>query len=67
MDKTTITLQSTKQALLAAATRIYAAYVVSGQVADGQEDGWRARSVREAVWLAQQVDEAVLADDEVRS
>lgn len=67
MDKTTITLQATKQALLAAATRIYSAYVVSGQVADGQEDGWRARSVREAVWIAQQVDEAVLADDEIRS
>ena len=67
MDKTTITLQPTEQALLAAATRIYAAYVVSGQVADGQEDGWRARSVREAVWIAQQVDEAVLADDEIRS
>jgi hypothetical protein len=67
MDKTTITLQPTKQALLAAATRIYAAYVVSGQVADGQEDGWRARSVREAVWIAQQVDEAVLAEDEIRS
>ena len=67
MDKTTITLQPTEQALLAAATRIYAAYVVSGQVADGQEDGWRARSVREAIWIAQQVDEAVLADDEIRS
>jgi hypothetical protein len=67
MDKTTITLQPTKQALLAAATRIYAAYVASGQVADGQEDGWRARSVREAVWIAQQVDEAVLAEDEIRS
>jgi hypothetical protein len=67
MDKTTITLQPTKQALLAAATRIYAAYVVSGQVADGQEDGWRARSVREAVWIAQQVNEAVLAEDEIRS
>ena len=67
MDKTTITLQPTEQALLAAATRIYAAYVVSGQVADGQEDGWRARSVREAVWIAQEVDEAVLADDEIRS
>ena len=67
MDKTTITLQPTEQALLAAATRIYAAYVVSGQVADGQEDGWRARSVREAVWIAQQVDEAVLAEDEIRS
>ena len=67
MDKITITLQPTEQALLAAATRIYAAYVVSGQVADGQEDGWRARSVREAIWIAQQIDEKVLADEEIRS
>lgn len=67
MDKTTITLQPTEQALLAAASRIYAAYVASGQVAEGQEDGWRARSVREAIWIAQQVDETVLADEEIRS
>ena len=67
MDKTTMTLQPTEQALLAAASRIYAAYVVSGQVAEGQEDGWRTRSVREAIWIAQQVDDTVLADDEIRS
>ena len=67
MDKTTMTLQPTEQALLAAAARIYAAYVISGQVAEGQEDGWRARSVREAIWIAQQIDETVLADDEIRS
>jgi len=67
MDKTTITLQPTEQALLAAATRIYAAYVVAGQVAEGQQDGWRARSVREAIWIAQQIDETVLADEEIRS
>ncbi len=67
MDKTPMTLQPTEQALVAAASRIYAAYIVSGQVGEGQEDGWRARSVREAIWIAQQVDETVLADDEIRS
>jgi len=67
MDKTTITLQPTEQSILAAATRIYAAYVVAGQVAEGQEDGWRARFVREAIWIAQQIEEAVLADEEKRA
>jgi len=67
MQQTTLTLQPTEQALLAAASRLYAAYVVSGQVAEGQEQGWRERAVREAIWIAQQVDETVSADDEVRS
>ena len=67
MNKTAMTLQPTEQALVAAAARIYSAYIVSGQVAEGQEDGWRARAVREAVWIAQRVDEAVAADDEIRS
>lgn len=67
MDKTTMTLQPTEQAIVAAASRIYAAYIVSGQVAEGQEDGWRARAVREAIWIAQQVDETISADGEIRS
>lgn len=67
MDKTVMTLQPTEQALLAAASRIFSAYLVAGQVADGQEDGWRARAVRDAIWIAQHIDESVLADDEIRS
>ena len=67
MERTSMTLQPSEQAILAAASRLYAAYIVSGQVAEGQEDGWRARSVREAIWIANQVDDAVVADDEVQS
>ena len=67
MERTVLTLQPSEQAILAAASRLYAAYVVSGQVAEGQEDGWRARSVREAICLAREVDERVVADDEIRS
>jgi hypothetical protein len=67
MEKKSLTLQPTEQALLAAATRLYAAYVVSGQVAEGQEDGWRARSIRESIWIAQQIEEIILADNEIRS
>ena len=67
MERTTLNLQPSEQAILAAASRLYAAYVVSGQVAEGQEDGWRSRSVREAILIARQVDDAVVADDEVQS
>jgi hypothetical protein len=67
MEKPTITLEPSEQTIVAAASRLYAAYVVSGQVAEGQEDGWRARAVREAVLIAQQVDQSVWADDEIRS
>ena len=67
MEKQFVSLQPSEQGLLAAATRIYAAYIVSGQVAEGQEDGWRARAIREAVWIAQQVEDSVSADDEIRS
>ncbi len=67
MQRAILTLQPSEQAILAAASRLYAAYVVAGQVAEGQEDGWRARSVREAVMIARLVDDTVVADDEVRS
>jgi hypothetical protein len=67
MERTSLTLQPTEQALLAAATRLYAAYVVSGQVAEGQEDGWRARAIRESVWMAQQIEESIHSDSEKRA
>lgn len=67
MERTALTLQPSEQAVVAAASRLYAAYVISGQVAEGQEDGWRARAVREAIWIAQRVEESVSADDEIRS
>ncbi len=67
MEKQVVSLQPSEQGLLAAASRIYAAYIVSGQVAEGQEDGWRARAIREAIWFAQHVDDSVSADDEMRS
>ena len=67
MGRTNVTLQPSEQAVGAAASRIYAAYIVSGQVGEGQEEGWLARSVREALWLSRKVDDTVMADDEIRS
>lgn len=67
MEKTTMSLQASEQALVAAASRLYAAYIVSGQVGEGQEQGWLERAVREAVSIALQVEDTVSADDELRS
>ena len=67
MDKTTLTLQASEQALVAAASRLYAAYIVSGQIGEGQEQGWLERAVREAVSIALQVEDTASADDKLRS
>jgi len=67
MERTNLNLQPSEQAVVAAASRIYAGYIVSGQVGEGQEEGWMARAVREALWISRKVDDTVLADDEIRS
>ena len=67
MDKTTLTLQASEQALVAAASRLYAAYIVSGQIGEGQEQGWIERAVREVVSIARHVEDTVSSDDELRS
>ena len=65
MEKSTLTLQPSEQAVVEAASRIYAAYIVSDQVQEGQEQGWLERALREAVWLAQHADNRVTSDDEM--
>ena len=65
MDRLALTLQPSEQTVLTAAATIYAAYIASGRVATGNETEWMARSVKEATWLAQAVDDAIIADDEV--
>jgi hypothetical protein len=65
MEKSSLTLQPSEQAVLAAASRIFAAYIVSDQVREGQEQGWLQRALREAVWLAQHADDKITADDEM--
>jgi len=65
MEKSTLTLQPSEQAVIAAASRIFAAYIVSDQVQEGQEQGWLERALREAVWLAKHADDSVTSDDEM--
>jgi hypothetical protein len=64
MAKPVISLQPSEAAVYAAASRIYAAYIASGHVTAGNENGMIDRSVDEAVQMAQLIEEKVQSDQE---
>ena len=49
---------------LAAAT-IFAAYITSNQVIEGEEESWMQRAIDEAIWIAKKTDENVQSDNEM--
>ena len=61
MAKPKLSLQPSEAVVVQAAATIYAAYLSSGRVTDGQEKSWIERSLHEAIHLAR------LADDEIQS
>ena len=65
MNKPYMSLQPTEVALLEAASRIYSARLLSGQVADGAERDALKTSVIESFDLARLIDEGVMADKEL--
>lgn len=60
-------LQHSESVVMHAASRIYAAYITSGKVAEKSEDEWIQRSIQEAVKMAVATDSAVVSDDEIDS
>ena len=60
-------LQNSESVVIAAAAQIYAAYISAGRVADGEEDQWMTRSIKEAIKIAAATDDAIISDDEVES
>lgn len=64
MAKSVISLQPSEMAVYAAASRIYAAYVASGHVTAGNENGMIDRSLDEALQLAQLVEDRIQSDQE---
>ena len=58
-------LQHSESVVIAGATQIYAAYISAGRVAEGQEDQWMARAIKEAIKIATTADEAIVSDDEM--
>ena len=65
MDKTYLTLQGTEQALVNAASTIYAGYIQSGRVSEGEEANWMKRSVNEALAIARAIEDLTIAEGEM--
>ena len=65
MNKTYLTLQGTEQALVNAASTIYAGYIQSGRVSEGEEANWMKRSVNEALAIARAIEDLTIAEGEM--
>jgi hypothetical protein len=65
MSKPKISLQPSEAVVTQMAATIYSAYIASGKVVPGNEQKWIDRSIREAIQIAQQTDEAVQSDTEM--
>ena len=62
---TYLSLQHSESVIVAAAANIFAAYISSNRVAEGEEEAWMQRSIDEAIWIATKVDEKVQSDNEM--
>lgn len=65
MTRTYLTLQPSEAVVVQGACQIYAAYISTGKVEEGQEDAWMARAIQETLKIARATDSAVIADDEM--
>ncbi|MDX5298469.1 MAG: hypothetical protein LPK85_05915 [Gammaproteobacteria bacterium] len=60
-----VNLAASEQALLAAASRIYAAWISQGKVGEADQRQWMARAIRQAIAMASLIDEQVRAEGEM--
>jgi hypothetical protein len=60
-----LSLQPSETAVLQVASRIYAAYIQTGQVHAGQEVTMMQRAIEQAYHMARMVDHVVMSDDEM--
>ena len=63
MAEPEITMEPSKGVISAMAARIYSAYVVRGDVQEGEEDRYMKRSIRAAVRIAKTVERSVETED----
>lgn len=67
MSKKHISLQHSESVIVQAAAQIYAAYISSGRVSEGEEAQWMRRSIKEATMISQAVDDAIISDAEIEA
>lgn len=65
MGKSHLSLQPSEGIVVQAAAQIYAAYIQSGKIANGDQAEWISRSIEEAIQLAKSVDDLVVSDNEM--
>ena len=58
-------LAATEASILAAASRIYAAYISTGQVAENEENNYMQKAIRQAIKMSTAVDDLVKAEGEL--
>lgn len=63
MGKPDITLEPSKGVVSEMAARIFSAYIIRGEVKNGEETEWMERSIREAVRIAKTVEASIETDD----
>ena len=63
MSKPDITLEPSKGVVSEMAAQIYSAYIIRGDVQEGEEDQYMERSIREAVRIAKTVERSVETED----
>jgi len=65
VSKPKLVLHPSEGIVAQCAATIYAAYITSGKVAEGDEKKWIKRSVKEAFKLCHWTDEAIESDKEI--
>jgi hypothetical protein len=63
MSKPDITLEPSKGVVSEMAARIYAAYIIRGNMKEGEEQQYMEQSIREAVRIAKTVERSVETED----
>ena len=64
-NKHFISLKQSEGIVVQVAGQIYAAYIQSGKIANGDQAEWISRSIEEAIQLAKSVDDLVVSDNEM--
>lgn len=65
MAKKHLTLQHSESVVIQAAAQIYAAYIISGRVAEDENAHYMRQAIKEAMTIARSVDDAVISDGEM--
>lgn len=60
-----VQLAPTEASILAAASRIYAAFITGGRVVDGQEAKFMQVAIKQAMKMSTAIDDAVKAEGEL--